>query len=229
MSHGAAPQVEAVRIERLGRAAVEAAGGRGAVAVVRGFNRDVRRRARLLRDELRGRDVPAFEVTPMTADGQLQPVAAVVDPTREGSPGAHRVAARLGVALVAPAAHEGPSTVRHHDVVGLRYRDWFDVAFDSVRVMPDGEAGGPLSVDSGSGALAVCGDVLIHLDGGRLRVAGQELDGEHLRVHGTAGYRVLRDGMPVAELHGDLEISVERRHYPVVLVGVRDTLTDTSG
>lgn len=222
MSWGRSAPGDTHHVEQLARAAARAAGDRGAIAVVRGFNRDVRQRSRFLRDLLIADGTPAFEVTPMTALRGLDPAAAVADITRGGSPGAHQVAARLGVPLIAPA-EDGPTTTTEHDVIGIRHDDWFDAAFDSVRLMSEGPRTAALTVSmpDGSAAHEVAGDILIQLADGDLRVllGGQAVTGERLVIRGSAGHRVLRDGMPVAELHGDLEITAESRHYPVTLVG----------
>jgi hypothetical protein len=145
-----------------------------AVAIVRGFDRKSRERARTLHSKLTCRGVPSIDVSPMTARMRRAPamggsviapgqIGLVLDAGEAPTGEAQRLAAELGVPVL--RAKAGPA-VNRPSVLGLFTDDVLvDVALDSVAVLP-------LDADECQLALAeddlppclVTGPVRLHLD-----------------------------------------------------------------
>nr|BFE99792.1 hypothetical protein GCM10020241_14680 [Streptoalloteichus tenebrarius] len=226
----------------LAEAATRALADGQAVAVVRGFDRESRRRARTVRDHLAGLGVPSVEATPApdswpTPAGNASPVGAVVNVAGSGSWDAHRIAAQLDAPLFAldetgensengengenGTAGQPEVAERRLDLIEVRgARGDQDIALSHVTLLPEDLDDAELAVIVDGARHVVRGAQLrtgLHEHLLRARVIGgaDEHVAAELTVEPVAGVvRLVRDGLPVDELTA-----------PVTLVARPEALT----
>ncbi|SHG68805.1 hypothetical protein [Streptoalloteichus hindustanus] len=199
------------------------------VAVVRGFDRESRRRARTVRDHLAGAGVRAVEATPAPDSwplGESSAVGAVVNVAGSGSWDAHRIAAQLAAPLYAldetgADGAEPGITERRMDLIDVRgERGDHDIALSHVTLLPEDLTEAELAVVVDGTRHVVRGAQLrtgLHEHLLRARVVGEGAEhvAAELTVEPVAGvFRLVRDGLPVDELTA-----------PVTLVARPEALT----
>ncbi|HEY8374256.1 MAG TPA: hypothetical protein VIL00_16080 [Pseudonocardiaceae bacterium] len=241
--HAPTADTQKSSLVRLAEAAARTAGGDGgAVAVVRGFDRNSRQRASLLRGHLTALQVQVIDATPAltrseSAIDRLPRLSAVINAAGAASDDAHRLAARLRVPLLTLADGETASEENSGQEVAERRRDVIeinapdrarDVAFVDIAAEPVDEQAGELTVtvDGESGGTLTGSSVLVTLVRNQLGVrvsapgrAPESLFGQRVVLQATSGaYTLIRDGLPIGELGGPLTLTVEPQDLAVHFV-----------
>ncbi|GGM56583.1 hypothetical protein GCM10012275_29660 [Longimycelium tulufanense] len=205
------------------------------VTVVRGFDRESRRRARTVRGHLSSLGVRSVEATPApdswpTPDSTGLAVAAVVNVAGAGSWDAHRIAATLRVPLLTLDEAAGGAAAevdqRHWDLIDVRAAEQTDFALSQVTLLPEDPERAEVSLTVGGTRHVVRG---AQVGAGlkehelRVRVTSPDIEEEYLTDEVTiepvtGGYRLVRDGLPVGELTGPVTLTTVRQGLVVHVV-----------
>lgn len=212
-------------LTELADAAAGTATASESIAIVRGFDRKGRQRAKALSELLGERQVAAVEVTPAPDSERLlegTEVTAVVNLVGAGSWQPYRLAAKTRAPVLTPRPTEGePAGEVTRDVIGITGTDATrDVALTRVAVLPeDTEEGSITLVRDGEPLTVPGGQVVITPHEQRLDVhlrgpdfAAQHIAADEISVQTSgAPYRFIRDELPIAEFEGALTVTSEPR------------------
>lgn len=212
----------------LSDAAMRLADG-GAMVIARGFDRNSRQRAKVLRDALEHQKVAAIEVTQALGSERLLAdthVAGVVNLVGSSTWQPHRLAAKLRVPMLTPYGTGIDSGSEHRrDVIGVATEETRDIALSHVAVNPADDTasnlvitcgGEPVSLPGGWIAITPERDHLVVRFGGK-DFAEQSLTATEIQVESSEGpHRLVRDELPIADFESAVTFSAEAEGLRVI-------------